>query len=204
MAHVISEQTPLVLGSGSPRRREILAQIGVAFVVRKANADEGVLPGEAPDAYLARVVLAKLAAVRVTIEPALGATAVAILVCDTSVVLGASILGKPVDERDALAMIEQLAGRTHEVKTRFAIAALDGAVLHAETVTTRVTFRAVSAAEARAYAASGEGMDKAGGYAVQGHAAMFAERLDGSYSNVVGLPACELSVALARLCLRTV
>ena len=196
MATPITAQSPLVLGSGSPRRREILTQIGLPFVVRSANADEGVYDGELPDAYLTRVVLVKLAAVRATLDDALAA---AVLVCDTSVIAHGKILGKPRDEADSRAMIEALAGGTHDVKTRFAIAPVSGAVLHEETVVTRVTFRAVSAREAAAYAATGEGMDKAGGYAVQGGAAQLVSRIDGSYSNVVGLPACELVVALTRL-----
>jgi septum formation protein len=96
-------------------------------------------------------------------------------------------------------MIAQLAGRTHDVMTRFVLASSDGEVAHAETVTTRVTFRAIDDTEARAYAASGEGSDKAGGYAIQGRAAGFAQRIDGSYTCVVGLPACEVAIVLRRL-----
>jgi septum formation protein len=186
----IHQQAPLVLGSGSPRRREILASLGVPFVVHVAAANEDVHPGESPDAYLERVVRAKLAACRTGAPPG------PILVADTTVVCDGAILGKPADEEEAYGMIQRLAGRTHEVKTRFAIDEL-----HEETVTTRVTFRAVDDDEARAYARSGEGLDKAGGYAVQGRAAGFAQRIDGSYSNVVGLPACEVVVALRRLAL---
>jgi septum formation protein len=193
-----SRPTPIVLGSGSPRRREILGQIGVPFVVQAGTADEDVHPGETPSAYLERVVAAKLESVRAALAPS---SAAPILVADTTVVVDGAILGKPADEREALAMIERLAGRTHDVMTRFAIGEgrAGGATLHAETVVTRVTFRAIDADEARAYAASGEGMDKAGGYAVQGRACAFAARIDGSYTNVVGLPACELAVALRRL-----
>jgi septum formation protein len=195
----ITPSTPLVLGSGSPRRREILTSLGVAFVVRAPDADEAVRPGETDDVYLPRVVLAKLAAVRASITTA--DRAAAVLVADTSVVLEGAILGKPADEADALAMITRLAGRTHEVHTRFAIGAAytDEAPRHAETVATRVTFRAIDDDEARAYAATGEGMDKAGGYAVQGRASAFVSRIDGSYGAIVGLPACEVAVALRRL-----
>ncbi len=99
-------------------------------------------------------------------------------------------------------MIERLAGATHEVHTRFALASIEaGAFLHEETVRTEVTFRAVDHARALAYAESGEGLDKAGAYAVQGMASAFVSRICGSYSNVVGLPACELSVAIERLAL---
>lgn len=174
-----------------------------------AEADEGVRPGETPAAYLERVVLAKLAAVRARLARSEGddaenaRDAAALLVADTTVVcpVRGDILGKPTGSDDAHAMLARLAGRTHDVHTRFALAACegDGPPIFAETVTTRVSFRALSDDEARAYVATREGMDKAGGYAVQGRAMAFVERIDGSYSNVVGLPACELMVAMARL-----
>ena len=201
MLDLLSPSSPLILGSGSPRRREILTRAGVPFVVVVGDANEEVLAGEPVAAYLARVVLAKLAAVRARVraeragEEKRGS---AILVADTSVVQGADILGKPADETEALAMIARLSGRTHEVQTRFALAEASGdaAPLAAETVVTRVTFRAIAPDEARAYAASGEGRDKAGGYAVQGGAGPFVDRIDGSYSNVVGLPEDEVVAAL--------
>jgi septum formation protein len=193
---LVSEAAPLVLGSGSPRRREIVGSLGVSFVVRVGDANEDVRDGESPGAYLERVVLAKLDAVRAAIEPELAACAAGILVADTTVVCD-GIMGKPADEEEAYAMIVRLAGRTHEVHTRFAIAAIDGELAHAETVVTRLVFRAISEREARAYAATREGLDKAGGYAIQGRACAFAARIDGSYTCVVGLPACEVSVALA-------
>jgi septum formation protein len=200
---VLEQQQPseLVLGSASPRRREILLQIGVPFVVITAAADESVRPGEAVPEYLDRVVRAKLAAVSVA-ATGRAPDAKAVLVADTTVVDGEAMLGKPESPAEALSMIERLSGKTHEVHTRFLLAARDGAVLHAETVVTRVTFRALSPVEARAYADSGEGMDKAGGYAVQGLASAFVSRIEGSYTNVVGLPACEVAVALLRLGLR--
>jgi septum formation protein len=198
----------LLLGSGSPRRREILANLRVPFVVHVAGADESILAGEGPAAYLERVVRAKLAAVGEVYAPSsvappeVKATS-AVLVADTSVIDGDTILGKPGDADEAEAMIARLAGRTHEVWTRFAIGRVDPragvVVAHEETVITRVTFRALSAAQVRAYAESGEGLDKAGGYAVQGLGAGIVARIEGSYTNVVGLPACELLVALEGL-----
>ena len=204
MSKPLVSGSPLVLGSGSPRRREILESLRVPFVVRVADADESVHPGELAGAYLERVALAKLDAVRAKLLAASDApSAIAILVADTSVIVDGAILGKPRDDDDGLAMIERLAGRTHEVHTRFALAPVAGTeVLHAETVITRVTFRALLDGEARAYVASGEGRDKAGGYAVQGLGASFTQRIDGSYTNVVGLPACEVFVALRRHGLR--
>jgi septum formation protein len=128
-------------------------------------------------------------------------------VADTSVIDGVTILGKPADLAEAEAMIARLAGRTHEVWTRFAIGRVEPidaperavVIAHEETVVTRVTFRALSTAQVRAYATTGEGLDKAGGYAVQGLGAGIVARIEGSYTNVVGLPACELLVALEAL-----
>jgi septum formation protein len=197
---VLSDSAPLVLGSASPRRREILESVRVPFVVVAAAADETVRPGEAADGYLARVVDAKLAAVRAAIPADLASRALGVLVADTSVIVDGEILGKPADVDEAERMILRLAGRVHEVKTRFAIATTARAgVAHAETVVTRVTFRALAPREARAYAESGEGHDKAGAYAAQGLGASLVPRIEGSYTNVVGLPACEVKVALARL-----
>jgi septum formation protein len=190
----IDADHPLVLGSASPRRRELIATLGVPFVVQPAEADETMRAGEAAGDYLVRVALAKLEAVRAAAPR--GSTGV--LVADTIVVApDGGVLGKPKDDADALVMIERLAGATHEVRTRFLLAAPGQAsVAHAETVTTRVTFRAVGNAEAVAYAATGEGRDKAGAYAVQGRAAAFVERIDGSYTCVVGLPLCQVVVAM--------
>ena len=196
----------ILLGSGSPRRREILGNLRVPFVVYVAPADESTLPGEVPEAYLERVVLAKLAAVTAAFAPGSDVPAEvrvtsAVLVADTSVIEGGDILGKPGDVAEAEAMIARLAGRTHEVWTRFVLGspAVAPEILHAATVVTRVTFRALAAAQVRAYAESGEGSDKAGGYAVQGLGAGLVSRIEGSYTNVVGLPACEVLVALEGL-----
>lgn len=194
---------PVLLGSGSPRRREILTNLRVSFIVHVAGADESTRPDEGAAAYLERVVRAKLLAVTQAL-PDLSTRASAVLVADTSVIDRGSILGKPADVDEAEAMIARLAGRTHEVWTRFAIgAAVAGpplpAPLHEQTVITRVTFRTLTPARIRAYAESGEGMDKAGGYAVQGLGAGLVARIEGSYTNVVGLPACEVLVALEGL-----
>jgi septum formation protein len=191
----ITLANPLVLGSASPRRRDLLAMLGVPFVVRSASADESALPGEPPRAYVERVARAKLDAVR---AGDLGAAS-GVLVADTIVIApDGGLLGKPLDDDHALAMIARLSGATHDVSTHFALAAClrDEAPIHAQTVTTRVTFRALSAGEVREYVASGEGRDKAGSYAVQGNAAAFVERIEGSFTSVVGLPVCEVLVAL--------
>lgn len=198
----LHEARPLLLASGSPRRREILANLGIPAIVRAVHVDEAVLPGEAAEAYLARIVAAKLAVASALFtqhEDVVRAGAV--LVADTSVIDGEAILGKPASREEAEAMIARLAGRTHEVWTRFAIGAPEhpARTLHEQTVKTRVSFRPLDADQVRAYVASGEGMDKAGAYAVQGRGAGLVSRVEGSYSCVVGLPACELVVALERL-----
>ncbi len=173
-----------------------------------ASVDESARLGEDVSVYLARIVLAKLDAVQRSLPPELAAGALATLTADTSVLLDGEILGKPASVVEAEQMIGRLAGRTHEVHTRFAVAArrigesatsgAPGAV-HAETVVTRVTFRVLSSQQARAYAQSGEGLDKAGAYAVQGLGASIVSNIDGSYTNVVGLPACEVVLALTNM-----
>ncbi|HVH43793.1 MAG TPA: Maf family protein [Labilithrix sp.] len=210
----LSEAEPLLLGSASPRRREILANLGVPTLVTAVDIDEAVAAGETADAYLNRIVAAKLAAAsRPFVKTAgiprgdtlqginIASAAGAVLVADTSVIDDGAILGKPTGTEDAERMIARLAGRTHEVWTRFAIGAPESPAraIHEETVKTRVTFRPLSAALVRAYVASGEGVDKAGAYAVQGRGAGLVCRIEGSYSNVVGLPACEMLIALERL-----
>jgi septum formation protein len=191
----IRPEQPLVLGSASPRRRELLSLSGVPFVVAASNANESQRVGEWPSNYLDRIALAKLEGVR-----ALGIKeGSVILVADTIVVLAdGSVLGKPPDEAGCLAMLARLQGKTHEVQTRFLLGGAGPGVppLHAETVTTFVAFRQLTGDEMHAYARTGEGLDKAGGYAVQGRAAVFVRRIEGSYTNVVGLPLCEVVTAL--------
>jgi septum formation protein len=187
----------LLLGSASPRRRELLALAGVPFVVRSADADEAQRPGEPPDEYARRVTRAKLQAVRARWA---GEPASAILVADTIVVApGGVVLGKPAGGAAARDALVRLSDTTHEVVTRFVLAETEGDAAHEESVVTQVTFRALTEDELTAYVALGEGRDKAGGYAVQGRAAVFVSRIDGSYTNVMGLPLCEVAVALRRL-----
>jgi septum formation protein len=191
----ISPETPLVLGSASPRRREILTGLGLPISVVPADVEESIAPGETPQHYIERVVADKLraAAGRARDVPCAG-----LLVADTIVVEGGEILGKPADTREAEVLLGRLAGRTHVVFTRYAIAgavALDRAIA-LRTIETRVSMRAASRDELARYAATGEGMDKAGAYAAQGIGAFLIERIDGSYTNVVGLPACEVVLDL--------
>ena len=189
MLRVLSAAHPLVLGSASPRRREILGSLGIPCVVVPAAVDESTAPGEKPRDYLERVVTLKRRAV---LEALAGRAAGAVLVADTSVTLGDEIFGKPADAAEAERMLERLSGREHVVFTRYALSAPDGGALRERTVASRVWLRTATREELRGYAASGEGFDKAGAYAVQGLGAFLIERIDGSYTNVVGLPACEL------------
>ncbi|HVU05342.1 MAG TPA: Maf family protein [Polyangiaceae bacterium] len=188
---IVSADRPLVLGSASPRRKEILAALGVPVRVVPGGADETWYAGEAPATYLARVVESKLADV---VGRAGVADAPAIVVADTVVCLGEDVLGKPRDVDEAAELVGRLVGRDHWVRTRYAIARAPsvGVAAVARTVETRVTMREVGPADVRAYAETGEGLDKAGAYAVQGIGAFLVERIDGSYSNVVGLPASEV------------
>jgi septum formation protein len=206
----LSEAIPLLLASASPRRREILQQLRIPHLVAApSGVDESVASGEDAAVYLERVVRAKLtAAGAVFCDPhTTGDTlrgldrasrAGAVLVADTSVILDGAILGKPGSIAEAESMIARLAGRTHEVWTRFALGqpTPEAEVVHVETVVTRVTFRSLTPERIRRYAESGEGDDKAGAYAVQGLGAALVAHIEGSYSNVVGLPAAEVVVAL--------
>ena len=178
------------LASASPRRSELLRQIGVPFAVRAAALDEDRLPDEPPETYVVRLAAAKADAVW-----AAAGDSIPVLGADTAVVLDGDVLGKPADPEEAVAMLERLSGRTHRVLTGVALR-------HAAGLATRrseseVRFRATTAAERLAYCATGEPFDKAGGYGIQGQAAVFVESVAGSYSGVVGLPLFETAALLA-------
>ena len=186
--------TPLYLASGSPRRRELLTQIGVPFSTVSAAIDEIPFPNESPVAYVERLAREKALAGREQLQASIVHNHFCVLGADTAVVLDDRILGKPVDQADALAMLMGLSGREHEVLT--AVALNDAERCETRVVRSRVTFRAISEDEAGRYWASGEPHDKAGGYAIQGLAAVFVAHLNGSYSAVVGLPVCETAELL--------
>lgn len=186
----------LHLASGSPRRRELLTQIGVTFTVISADIDETPLNDETPTAYVERLARSKADAGLLFLANDPAYSNACVLGADTAVVLDSKILGKPVNEADAMAMLAALSDREHEVLT--AIAVVDGQRCETRIVSSRVKFRAISAEEASAYWASGEPQDKAGSYAIQGLAAVFVESLNGSYSAVVGLPLCETAEILQR------
>ena len=192
---MIDTDHPLLLGSASPRCREILASLAIPHRISAAVVDETPRDSEPAGAYLERMAKAKLSAVA-TGDAVQEAGAV--LVADTSVLLDDQILGKPTDGDHARAMLRALSGRSHRVATCFAVSgpAAPERILHCQTVTTVVVFRRLDPSELDAYADTGEGIDKAGAYAIQGIGAFAVERIEGSYSNVVGLPACEVVVAL--------
>jgi len=190
--------TPVLhLASASPRRQELLTQIGVRFVSRVAPIDETPLPGEAAAAYVERLALAKARAAQATLEQPGGAV---VLGADTAVVLDGRILGKPRDRYEALTTLAALSGREHEVLT--AVALVDAQRHATRVVASRVRFRALERAEIEAYWETGEPCDKAGSYGIQGLAAVFISGLQGSYSAVVGLPLCETAELLASFGIR--
>lgn len=168
----------LILASGSPRRAELLRAAGIDFTVTIADLDETVLPNELPRDYVVRLSREKAQAVAAEGELVLGA--------DTTVVMLNEILGKPMDENDARRMLRLLSGKWHEVLT--GVSLVNGTKVTSEVAVTRVKFAKLSEEEMDWYVASGEPMDKAGAYGIQGYASRFVERIEGSYSNVVGLP----------------
>jgi nucleoside triphosphate pyrophosphatase len=169
----------VVLASQSPRRSEILRQAGIPFVVRASEVDETPLEGEGPDDYVRRLAECKARAV----EAAPGET---ILAADTTVVVEGEMLAKPADAADAVRMLRLLAGRRHEVLTGICLKRDAGLVV--DRAVTEVWFAPMSEAEIAEYVASGEPMDKAGAYAIQGLASKYIEKIEGCYFNVVGLP----------------
>lgn len=181
----------LYLASASPRRRELLDQIGVPHEVRPVDLDESRRAAESPRDYVLRLARAKAEAAW---ERFARAENRPVLAADTAVVLGEAILGKPRDRLDALRILEQLSGRTHSVLT--AVALRDGRGLAEHLNESRVTFRHLLSGEAERYWEAGEAADKAGAYAVQGTAAVFIERIEGSFSGVMGLPLFETAELL--------
>ena len=182
------------LASGSPRRRELLQQIGVSFRLIGTELDETPLPGEAPVGYVSRLAAAKAdAGWQLSRDLGLAPNA-PVLAADTAVVLDGKILGKPQDRNDAENMLLKLSGRAHQVLTAVAVRSAAGNEIKVSQ--SWVTFRAVDAAEAAAYWNTGEPRDKAGAYAIQGYAAIFIADLKGSYSGVMGLPLFETAALL--------
>jgi septum formation protein len=196
----------LVLASTSPRRADLLRAAGYTFETIAAAVDESIRAGESPSVYVRRLAADKSATAMDTLKA--GATSnppaqpfrpadVVVLGADTTVVVGGEMLGKPRDDEDAAAMLRKLSGKRHEVLT--GVSLRHGAYEVGRVETTAVYVRALSEEELRWYAASGEGRGKAGAYAVQGLASRFIPRIDGSYSNVVGLPVACVAELLRSL-----
>lgn len=180
----------ITLASASPRRADLLRQMGVGFDVRPANIDETPMVNETPGDYVLRLAKEKALAVGRLVPDSI------VLGSDTSVVMGDRILGKPASEQEATETLQSLSARTHQVMTAVAVV-VDG-YAEARLVMTSVTFRALRPDEISAYVRSGEPMDKAGSYGIQGLGGIFVESLQGSYSAVVGLPLRETADLLAQ------
>ena len=200
---MFAPRKPLILGSGSPRREQILDTIGIPLIIVPAQIDETPYENESPEAYLHRIVLEKLNDVssrivsqNIDIQSFRG-----VVVADTIVVYDNQIIGKPTSDTDAHQILRHLSGRRHQVLTRFAISAPENTStpVHQETVQTDVYFRELTDTEIARYVATGEGKDKAGAYAIQGAGAFAVARIEGSYNNAVGLPANEVQKALIRV-----
>jgi len=185
----------IILASASPRRRELLQQIGLEFSVAPSEVPEEALPGETPEEHVVRLSIAKAAEVagRQEIDGRWVIGSDTIVLCDTQ------ILGKPADALEAARMLRMLSGREHRVLSGYAVIDRHTNRRLAEAVSTRVRFRELTDEEIARYIASGEPADKAGAYAIQGLGVCFVAGIEGSYTNVVGLPLCRLTLALKEL-----
>jgi septum formation protein len=179
----------IILASASPRRRELLDQIGITYEIRPVHLDESPRSNEAPNEYVRRIAAEKSAACQALVGP----TGLPVLAADTAVVLGGRIMGKPKDKEDAVMMLRRLSGKTHQV---YSAVSLRGAQ-HGEALSvTDVTFRELSEREILAYWNTAEPADKAGSYAIQGLGSVFVQSIEGSFSGVVGLPLFETAELL--------
>jgi len=188
----------LILASSSPRRRELLENAGFEFDVTPSTVLEEPMPGEEPEDFVRRLAIAKALQVAGGAPP--GSF---VLGADTDVVVGAQILGKPTDAEDATRMLRMLSGRSHRVLTGVCVVEAPDRIHAVEHSSTEVWFRPLDESEIRDYVASGEPRDKAGAYAIQGLASRFVTRIDGSYSNVVGLPVSLVDQLLRPFLLKT-
>ena len=177
---------PLLLASQSPRRKQYLADLGLQFTVSAMEIDETPLPKEAAEPYVERMAREKAEAVSHRFPEHY------VVAADTAVCLGETILGKPADSEEAVAMLLSLAGRVHVVRSGICVTSERERVMIVRSVATEVRFAAFDESVARAYVAEGESLDKAGAYGIQGKGAFLVERVSGSYSNVVGLPLAEV------------
>lgn len=184
----------IVLASSSPRRRELLSTLGLGFDVIHPSSDETVLKNETPEDFVLRVSAEKASSVSRTLGDG-----VVVIGADTIVVVDGEILGKPGDRGEAHSMLRKLSGKEHHVYTAFSIVRPKNEILHSEIVDTRVRVNPLAASEIEGYIKTGEPMDKAGAYGIQGIGSFLVGGFEGSYSNVVGLPVEELLAALKKL-----
>lgn len=195
-------KTNIILASASPRRKELLEQIGVSFKIHAADIDETPLNTEPPSKYVSRMASSKAYEVwkKITASSvSLAGARTLVLASDTSVVLNEEIFGKPETKLDFLRMMTRLSGQTHEVITSVHVLELIASDIKSEkeiSVVTKVSFKAITLQEMECYWRTGEPRDKAGGYGIQGRGALFVQRIDGSYSSVVGLPLKETAEIL--------
>ncbi len=180
----------LILASQSPRRKELLGLFHISFTIQVADIDETMDPGKSPQEEVARV--SRMKALAIAREPG-----DVVIAADTIVVCDGQVLGKPLDEEDAFRMLRLLSGRDHQVMTGMTVLRDDREVVHTEI--THIHFRPLTDREILAYIRTGEPMDKAGSYGIQGGAALFAEKMAGDYYNVIGLPVCRLGQILGQL-----
>jgi septum formation protein len=187
---------PIILASNSPRRKELLNQVGLPFLTDAADVDERILPGELPEAYAERVALEKAMVVKRRTKDGI------IIAADTVVVLGDAILGKPAGSLDAGHMLSMLSGKMHRVVTGLALVDAQKERKLTGHEVTRVWFRTLTAEQIASYVRTGEPLDKAGAYGIQGKGALLVERIEGCYFNVVGLPLSFLDKLLMNFGLR--
>jgi septum formation protein len=180
------QQAPIILASQSPRRRYLLEQAGLAFQVIPSRFDEKVVPAEEPELYVQ--VLARAKAEDIAPQHPMSW----VIGADTIVLIDGKILGKPKDHAAAHTMLRRLSGQTHQVLTGFSICCRSADIAYTAMVSTEVTFKELSAEEIEWYVCTGEPFDKAGAYAIQGLGTFLVRRINGSYTNVVGLPVCEV------------
>ncbi|MDD2463419.1 MAG: Maf family protein [Desulfobulbus sp.] len=187
---MFTSRIPLILASSSPRRREFFDQLGLKFSVMPAHIDETPLPAEAPEDFARRMALDKAKTL------ALQHPKSCVIAADTVVALGGTIFGKPLDGAAALSYLEQLQGRTHRVITGIAVVCADAKIEESRIETTSVTFDHFNTSILQAYVKSGDPLDKAGAYGIQGQGTFLVRSITGSYSNVVGLPVNQLITLL--------
>lgn len=189
----LSKNKIIILASESPRRAELLRQIGLKFEIRPSAVDEGKEPKESLENYVKRVALSKAE------KAAVGEKNAVIIAADTIVILSKKRLGKPESPESAIAMLNKLSGKCHKVMTGLAVIDTQTGRKKTKIVATKVWFKRLTAEEIADYARSGEPLDKAGGYGIQGKAAVFVKKIEGDYFNVVGLPLNTLYEILAAM-----